>query len=100
MRLTIEIGPTALSEARAIAQWYDRRRPGYGPVFRQKFDELLDRIADHPNGYESVNARYRRAFVRRFPIVVIYRVWSDRVEIVGVRPMRTDPALVELLVRN
>jgi plasmid stabilization system protein ParE len=90
VKLTIEIGPRALCEARAIAQWYDRRRPGYGPVFRLKFDELLDRIADHPNGYESVNARYRRAFVRHFPIVVVYRVWSDRVEIIGVRPTQAE----------
>lgn len=83
--LAIEIGLRALAEDRAIDQWYDERRPGYGPLFRQKFDELLDRIVDHPNAYEAVNTRFRRACVRRFPIVVAYRV-----EIVGVRPLHAE----------
>lgn len=100
MRRTLDIAPRALTEASAVSDWYEQRRPGYGRLFRHKFDELLDRIVVHPEAYEAINARYRRAFVHRFPILAVYRVWSDRIEIVGVRPTRADPALLALLVRR
>lgn len=97
MTRPIELTERALAEAAAAAEWYESRRPGHGRAFRLEFDHALSSIADHPEGYQAINERFRRAFLRRFPFVVVYRILPDLVEITGVLPTRSDPTVLSLL---
>lgn len=93
---TLSIHPRALGDAKSAAAWYEERRPGHGDRFRREVDHVLSRIHEHPESYQALNARYRRAFTRRFPFVVVYRVASDAIQVLGVMPTAADPTLVSL----
>lgn len=97
MSRRLELTERALAEASAAADWYQTRQPGHGVQFRREFDHALRHIGEHPEAYQAVNEVFRRAFLRRFPFVVVYRVLPDVVEITGVLPTRSDPTVLELL---
>ncbi|MCC7390175.1 MAG: type II toxin-antitoxin system RelE/ParE family toxin [Phycisphaerales bacterium] len=99
MTRRVEVAPRALAEAEAAAVWYEEFRPGYGRMFRRELDAVLLRLRENPTGFQAVNPLYRRAFLRRFPFVVVCRVRPDRVEIVGVLPTKADPALLAMLTQ-
>jgi len=95
----LQIDPQALAEADTAARWYEEHRPGYGDRFREEVDRVLSRITDHPTGYQILNGQYRRAFTRRFPFVVVYRVRCATIHVVGVMPTPVDPAAVAALLQ-
>ena len=89
---SVRLTDAALQDARAAARSYESLRPGYGELFGRRLHECLRRIAEHPESYQQVNARYRRALLRHFPFLVVYRLKPQGVEVVGVLPEREDPA--------
>lgn len=98
MTRTLQVDPRALAEADSIARWYEEHRPGHGWRFRHEIDHVFARITEHPEGYQMLADRFRRAFTRRFPFVVIYRVTTDQIQVIGVMPTRADPTIVSLLM--
>ncbi len=88
------LNAAALAEVRATARKYESLRPGYGSLFRQRVQECLRRIAEHPESYQRVDDRYRRALLRHFPFLIVYRITPVGVEVVGVLPERDDPNIL------
>lgn len=82
----------AIADIVTTARAYDRRLPGLGQRFVQDLRRTLTHIADMPRGYPIFSGTTRRAIVRGFPFVVLYRVTQDEVIIIGVLPQRLDPA--------
>lgn len=97
---TLTIHPAALTEAETAARWYEDSRPGHGMTFRREVDQVIGRIGDHPAGYQLLGDRFRRAFLRRFPFVVVYRIVADEIEIIAIVPTRADPVAAALLIGN
>ena len=95
MNRKLSIDPEVLARARAAASYHESKRPGHGPEFREAFDDLLGNILCYPEMYERWKRRYRRAFKERFSFVVIYRVTSNAVQIVGLFRQETDPAAMK-----
>lgn len=94
----IEIAERALAEAEAAAERYEAHRPGQGTRFRHELDHVLTNIRERPELYQSLTREFRRAFLRRFPHVVVYRVLHDRIQIIGVAPTKADPTGLARLV--
>lgn len=98
MTTPARIDPRALAEADSTARWYEARRPGHGALFRREIDHVLARVAEHPEGYQLLSGTLRRAFTRRFPFVVVYRIACGEVQVIGVMPTQADPTVVSLLM--
>ncbi|MFO0835786.1 MAG: type II toxin-antitoxin system RelE/ParE family toxin [Phycisphaerales bacterium] len=98
MTTPVWIDLRALAEADATARWYEARRPGHGAQFRLEIDHVLSRVAEHPEGYQPLSGTLRRAFTRRFPFVVVYRIAGGQVQVIGVVPTQADPTVVSLLM--
>jgi plasmid stabilization system protein ParE len=76
-----------------IEDWYESQQVSLGAEFRQAVDELFRRIGDNPLAYPERYRANRRAFVRRFPYVVWYRLHgNDAVGLACVHGRR-DPRL-------
>lgn len=90
----LRVTDAALIEATAVAQQYESARPGYGDLFQHRLNECFTRIAEHPESYQRMEHHYRRVFLRHFPFMVVYRIKSDHVEVVGVSPQRDDPKVI------
>ncbi|HLO39988.1 MAG TPA: type II toxin-antitoxin system RelE/ParE family toxin [Phycisphaerales bacterium] len=91
MSLRLWIDPRALAEAEDAARWYEARTPGAGARLRREIDSVFDRITEHPDIYEALGGSFRRAFTRRFPFAVVYRVTPQEVQVIGILPTRADP---------
>ena len=91
---SVRLNDAALDEAKAAARFYENLRPGYGDLFQRRLDECLGRVAEHPESYQRADGAYRRAFLRHFPFVVVYRVLPHEIEVVGVLPERDDPKIL------
>ena len=102
MTLFLQITDAALAEAAAAADAYEGKRPGHGAKFRIELDHVLSMILEHPDLYQKIGrivaaevhvdvAACRRAFLRRFPFVVVYRVTTRELTVLAVMPSMRDP---------
>ena len=73
LRLTAE-AELDLDEAHA---WYLEQRPGLGGQFLRAVDASIGAILRHPEAYQLVDRKMRRALLRRFPMPSSSR-WEKR----------------------
>jgi len=71
--------------------WYERQRAGLGMAFLLCVEEVLERIDRTPEFYAVVYRDVRRAFTRRFPYAVYYRIEGYEVVVLGILHTRRDP---------
>jgi len=97
MTMALRLSEAARRHAEKAVAYYDRVRPGHGDEFYDNLSAVLASIADHPEQYQALNLRYRRAMLDRFPFVVAYHFDGRAVLVVGIMPTRADPALLAKL---
>ena len=85
------IRPEAEADLVIARAWYERQREGLGAAFLLCVEEVLDRIDRTPALYPVVYRDVRRAFTRRFPYAVYYRVADNDVVVLGILHTRRDP---------
>lgn len=55
------------------ADWYEAQRAGRGATFLARVAETIAAIRVVPRAFTPVRGDYRRAVVRHFPYIVVYR---------------------------
>lgn len=83
--------PEAEGDVEETAIWYEQQRTGLGHEFLDRVRDALNAIAERPRLYPVVHRNTRRAFARKFPFGVFYRIESDRIVIVAVMHGSRDP---------
>jgi plasmid stabilization system protein ParE len=73
------IRPEAEADLVHARDWYTQQREGLGAAFLLCVEEVLDRINRTPEIYAMVYQAVRRAFTRRFPYAVYYRITDNDV---------------------
>lgn len=71
--------------------WYGQESPGLAEAFADSFETILARLETTPELYAVVLRNIRRGKLRRFPYLVYYRAFSDRIEVIGVLHGSRDP---------
>ncbi len=92
MSWRLVIDPAARDDIAAARDWYDGQRAGLGDEFVDEVNAAVGRFRRQPLVHQPVVRTLRRAVVRRFPYLVIYRVEADTVTIVAVPLGHRDPA--------
>jgi toxin ParE1/3/4 len=93
MNLPIRFLPEAKDEFDAATDWYEQRRAGLGVDFVARVREVLDRIAANPALHATVYQDVRKAVVRQFPYVVLYREDQGEVVVISVFASARDPSI-------
>ena len=75
----------------ANRDWYNRQRDGLGDGFVEAVRDLVNQIKNAPERFAVSFRNVRRAKTRRFPYIVYYRLFDDRIEIIGVLHASRDP---------
>jgi plasmid stabilization system protein ParE len=73
------------------ALWYERRAVGLGAEFVRSVDACFAIISRQPDIFPVVYRQTRMALLRRFPYLVIYRLFPDFVSVVAVVHGRRHP---------
>ena len=91
--MTIWFHPDAEAEHLDTVVYYETRRAGLGALYLAAFEQALETVRDNPHRYRIVNEPdIRRVPLARFPLSIIYRETSKRVEILAVAHHKRRPA--------
>jgi plasmid stabilization system protein ParE len=88
---SVSIHPAALEEAVAATEWYAKRSPRAAGLFLDEIDDAIGRISGHPEQFPSFDSGTRRAVLRRFPFLIVFREATGSVEIIAVAHGRRKP---------
>ena len=90
-QFAVEFHPLAADEVEAAERWYRERNETAATRFRRELDRAVGLIAERPEAAPPYIGNTRRFLLRRFPFFVVYRVFSQRVQIVAVAHARRRP---------
>lgn len=91
MTLSVITRDEAEADIAEAALWYERRAVGLGAEFVRSVDACFAIISRQPDIFPVVYRQTRMALLRRFPYLVIYRVFPDFVSVVAVVHGRRHP---------
>lgn len=66
------------------ALWYERRCLGLGAEFVRSVDACLSLVSRQPTLFPVIHREAHMALPRRFPYLIIYRVFPDFISVVAV----------------
>lgn len=75
--------------------YYDSISFDLGNRFEAELENTFDEIENAPFKYFNLEKGYRRAHLKNFPYMVIYKIEHEEVLVVAVLDQRKDPALLE-----
>ncbi len=92
MSRLVKLDPDAQAEFDESYDFYEGRQAGLGERFADQVQRVLDRIAVNPALHAAVLGTVRKAVVRQFPFVVLYREEAAGVRVLAVFHTSRDPA--------
>jgi plasmid stabilization system protein ParE len=93
LTLPIILWPEAQQEYDDAVDWYESQRSGRGVLFLERIHDTLDQISANPEWYPIVQDDIRRAVVRRYPFIILFRIRPRRIVIVAVFHTSRDPGV-------
>lgn len=91
MSWRLVIDPLARGDVADARDWYDGQRAGLGGEFVDEVNAAVGRFRHQPLVHAPIHRTLRKAVVRRFPYVILYRVEGDAVTVVAVHHTSRDP---------
>jgi len=98
----VRFRPDAAAELLQARDWYAGRESGLGDEFATAVDATVDRVAARPLAFRVLPRvpTIRRAQLRRFPFVLLFRVLTgDVIEVIAVAHMRRKPGYWRVRLR-
>jgi len=83
--------PEARAEALEAEAWYSARNPAVGVAFSVELERAIDSIAEAPHTWPEHGKGVRKRLLKKFPYTVVYRILSDRVQVIAVAHQRRKP---------
>jgi plasmid stabilization system protein ParE len=91
MRPPLIFLPEAEQEFKEAVTWYARQKKGLGKKFAQAVKRSLKGVQATPKMHACVVDDVRKATMKVFPYVILYRVTTDNIIIVAVFHAKRDP---------
>lgn len=93
--IPVRFTKTAQADLTDAFQWYESKREGLGYEFMDRVDEVVDRIAHHPESYPKIIEDARRANLEQFPYSLYYKIESDAIVIACLHGKRSPRVALE-----
>ncbi len=89
--MRVVLTPQARAEYVEAVDWYADQAPGLEKRFRAAFRTVRLRMVENPHQFSPAVVGTRRALLRDFPYVVVFRVSGDVVEVIAFFHTSRDP---------
>lgn len=89
--MKIFFAAAARRELNEAAVWLELQQVGLGERFLEEVAQVRRLILQYPNAWHPLGPRLRRCRLKRFRYGLIYRIKSDRIEVVAVAHDRQRP---------
>jgi len=70
----VQFLPAAQDDYEEALAWYQARSPHAALGFQASVADGVQRVADQPDSYPSIDKRHRRCLLKRYPFSLIYRI--------------------------
>ena len=90
MTLSVEFVLEAEADLYAAEQWYGGPSAPAARAFLRALHARLADIQRFPQSYQLIYRTLRRAPLRRYPYVIIYRIERERIVVVSIFHVRRD----------
>ena len=91
--MTVWFHPEAEAEHLETVAYYEARRPRLGAHYLAGFEQTMKAVRTDPHRFRIVHEPdIRRAPLVRFPLSIVYRETSGRIEILAVAHHKRRPA--------
>ena len=83
MSVAIFLTENAREEIRQARRWYSQVDRRLGRDFARSVRASLNRISEFPHSHPATDRGARKALVRRFPYVIVYKIEANRVAVLA-----------------
>ncbi|MBI4617441.1 MAG: type II toxin-antitoxin system RelE/ParE family toxin [Planctomycetes bacterium] len=87
----LEFHPKAIQESRAAKIWYADRSRKAELGFVRDLRHALNQVAAFPHRWPGYVYGTRRYVFRKYPYFLVYREWSDRIEVIALAHQQRRP---------
>ena len=91
MTFQLEIKEEAALEILNSYLYYQERRAGLGDEFLSHLEFYFERIISSPEHFPQKRKPYREAFLGRFPFLIIYEIFEDKIIVYSIFHTSQDP---------
>lgn len=84
MTFVLEIKTQANLDIIDAYNYYEQKKTGLGDEFLDHLESYFNRIIANPKHFPQKRKPYREAFIKRFPYLIIYEVFSKQIIIYAV----------------
>ncbi|MFN0037432.1 MAG: type II toxin-antitoxin system RelE/ParE family toxin [Saprospiraceae bacterium] len=84
MAFPIELHEAAEAELWEAIDWYDAQKENLGKEFARELERVVKSISQTPKAFAKVEGEARKAVLRRFPYIVIFRVKDEIVIVLAI----------------
>lgn len=84
MTLAVEFRPEAANDVLDTRRWYEQQQAELGDAFADALEDIVYRIESMPRMYPAAHRDVRRGKLRRFPYLIYYRVFPNKIEVLAV----------------
>ena len=91
MNRRIVLRPEALEQIREAAAWYTTWGRQLGTGFREEVSAKLEAIRKAPLRFPAVDGEIRKAVLRRFPYILLFRARKEEILVLSCFHTRRDP---------
>ena len=85
MSYEIVIQSEAILDIQEAFEWYEAQESGLGFEFIEEIESGYLKICKHPLHYTSINERFRRLRINRFPYLVVYEIEGNVIIVNSIR---------------
>lgn len=71
MSYSLQVQSEAVLDIKEAFEWYEAQRPGLGQELMEEIESSFEKLVSHPLHYTTINQRFRRLKVSRFPYLII-----------------------------
>lgn len=83
--------PEAEAEFFAAIEYYESAEAGLGRDFSLEVLKTIQNVVDFPLAWPVLTEDIHRCLTNRFPFGVLYRIESDRIQVLAVMHLRREP---------
>jgi len=81
---TVLFHPAFVDDVREHAEWLEHESRGMGDEFLRELDQVLLSFAEMPERHRELFPPYRRVLIRRFSVLLPFRIVEDTIRVLGV----------------
>ncbi len=68
----VELTASAKADFVVAFVWYEHEQTGLGEAFRRSVQAAQSLVARRPEGFPAVDARFKKAVLRRYPYILVF----------------------------